>query len=286
MPTLHQRRRRVAVVDHGGFTAASRILDVSQPAASRSVASLEKELGLPLLERNRDGVVATEAGRLAVAHARKALWHWDQLHADIAAMSDGLAGSLRLASLPFTTRGLIEPQLKSFARSHPQVDIRVLEGTEPEIRDWLDRGAADAGVVSLPANGLTSAFLSTQELVAVLPAGHPLSASVEISYAQLAAEPFVLSTGGCAEVFMSVARDHGVEFDVAYEARDMTAVVGIVGAGLAVSILPAAVFDDGPSDVTVRPLIPKTTRDLALAVSASAGPVARAFLRQIDAVSL
>jgi DNA-binding transcriptional LysR family regulator len=285
MPTFLQLRTLVAVVDHGGFTAASRFLNLSQPAVSRNVASLETELGLPLLKRQRDGVLVTEAGKLAVAHAREALRHWDQLHADITVMSGGLAGPLRLASMHFTTKELIEPQLEIFGERHPHVEIQVLEGSEPEVRDWLDQGAADAGVVSLPATGLTASFLSAQDMLAVIPANHPLAASSEISYAQLASVPFVRSTGGCAKVFMPVARDNGVELDVAYEARDMATVIEIVRAGLAVSILPAAAVVERPCDITVRPLIPKTTRDLALAVSASAGPVARAFLSQITALN-
>ena len=71
MPTLLQLTSFVTVVEQGGFTAASRRLGVSQPAVSRAVATLEKEMGLPLLVRSRDGLALTDAGSLALdARAR------------------------------------------------------------------------------------------------------------------------------------------------------------------------------------------------------------------------
>ena len=71
MTMLLQLKSFVTVVEQGGFTAASRRLGLSQPAVSRAVATLEKELGLPLLVRSRDGLSLTEAGSLALTHARK-----------------------------------------------------------------------------------------------------------------------------------------------------------------------------------------------------------------------
>jgi DNA-binding transcriptional LysR family regulator len=154
------------------------------------------------------------------------------------------------------------------------------------VRDWLDQGAADAGVVSLPIKGLDSAALGAQDMVAVVPTGNRLADWAEVSYSELAKEPFIRSTGGCAEVFMPVARRVGVEFDVAFEAREMSAVLEIVRAGLGVSILPSAGLPHVPDGVVVRPLVPMTVRQLGVAVSASASTAARAFLEQIVALDL
>jgi DNA-binding transcriptional LysR family regulator len=82
-------------------------------------------------------------------------------------------------------------------------------------------------------------------------------------------------------VLSPVARQLGVNFDVAFEARDMSAVLEIVRAGLGVSILPSAGLPELPDGVVTRPLAPKTVRKLGVAVSASASATARAFLDQI-----
>jgi DNA-binding transcriptional LysR family regulator len=286
MPTLLQLNSFVAVVEQGGFTAASRRLGLSQPAVSRAVATLEKELGLPLLVRGRDGLSLTEAGSLALTHAREATRHLTLIRTELAALAGEITGTLSLASLPSVTGTLVAPQLRTFTQRHPAVTIRLLEGSEEEVRDWLDQGAAEAGVVSLPIKGLAAAVLGEQDMVAVVPSDNRLAGWDQVSYAELAKEPFIRSTGGCAEVFTPIARRAGVEFDVAFEAREMSAVLEIVRAGLGVSILPSAGLPDLPDGVVVRPLVPRTVRRLGVAVSASASAPARTFLEQIAALEL
>ncbi|ATA27387.1 LysR family transcriptional regulator [Mycobacterium lepraemurium] len=199
MATLLQLKAFLAVVDQGGFTAASRSLGMSQPAVSRAVAGLERELGSPLLIRHRDRILLNAPGKRALAHARSAVRHSDQMRAEVSAAAK-LRGTLRIARLPYTTELLIVPQLQKFSEQHPSVEFRVLEGGEPEIRDWLDLGSADTGVISIPATGLSAEFLAAQDMVAVLPPEHRLAAVNAVHYADLAKEPFIRSTGGCAHV--------------------------------------------------------------------------------------
>jgi len=286
MTTMLQLKTFVTVVDQGSFTAAGRRLGLSQPAVSRAVATLEKELGLPLVVRGRDGLSLTDAGSSAVKHAREAPRHMVLMRTELAGMAGDVAGTLTLASLPTATATLLAQQLRAFAERHPAVTIRLLEGSEEEVRDWLDQGAAEAGVVKLPARGLQTAVLGDQEMVAVVPADSWLAARDVVDYAELAKEPFVLGTGGCADVFGPIARQAGVEFDVAFQAREMSAVLEIVRAGLGVSILPDAALQQLPEGVVVRPLVPETVRRLGVAVSASASAPARAFLDQIAALDL
>jgi DNA-binding transcriptional LysR family regulator len=233
-----------------------------------------------LLVRRRDGLSLTEAGSIALAHAREAARHLTLMRTEVAGLAGDISGTLSLASLPTATGTLVAPQLRTFAQRHPAVTIRLLEGSESEIRDWLDQGAAEAGVVSLPIKGLEVAVLGEQEMVAVVPADSRLASKDTITYPDLAEEPFVRGTGGCADVFMPVARRAGVEFDLAFQAREVAATLEIVRAGLGVSILPRAGLPDLPG-VAVRTLVPQTVRRLGIAISASASAPARAFLDQI-----
>jgi DNA-binding transcriptional LysR family regulator len=284
MPTLLQLKSLLAVVDEGGFTAASLRLGMSQPAVSRAVATLEKELGSPLVVRGGGGLALTDAGSAALPHAREALRHLTLLRTEVATLTGEVTGTLSLASLPSVTGTLVAPELRTFADRYPAVTIRLLEGSEQEVRDWLDQGAVEAGVFSLPIKGLDSAVVGDQDMVAVLPADNRLAGWTQVDYVELAKEPFILSTGGCAEVFMPMARRVGVDFDVAFEAREMTAVLEMVRGGLGVSILPSAGLPPLPDGVVVRPLVPNTIRRLGVAVSASASAPARAFLEQIAAL--
>ena len=279
--TLAQLRALLAVVEHGGFTTAADRLGMSQPAVSRSVSAMESELGAPLLTRGRDGVTPTDAGEIVLRHAREVLRHFELMRTEVAALAGEVTGTLRLASLPSATGTLIASQLRTFRKRHPRVAVRLLEGSDREVRDWLDQGVVDAGVVTLPAPGLRTAPLDTHEMVALVPSDHRLASMETVTYEELAAEPFIQSTGGCARVFTSVADQVGVRLDVAFEAREPAAVVEMVGAGLGVSILPTVGLPADLHDVVTRPLSPPTLRELAVAVSASASPAARALVEQI-----
>ncbi len=188
MPTLSQLNSFLAVVDEGGFTAASLRLEMSQPAVSRAVATLEKELGVALLIRGRGRPSLTDAGTRALVHAREAVRQLTLLQTETAIAGE-VAGTLSLASLPSVTATLIAPQLRKFTARYPAVTVRLLEGSEQEVRDWLDQGAAEAGVVSLPVTGLDAAVLGDQDLVAVLPADHRLAGWDEVDYASWPRNP-------------------------------------------------------------------------------------------------
>ncbi|MFI5611140.1 LysR family transcriptional regulator [Amycolatopsis sp. NPDC051903] len=282
MTTMQQLKVLLAVAEHGGFTAAGERLGMAQPAVSRSIATLESELGAPLLLRQRTGVVLTEAGERAVRRAREAVRQVDLLRAEVAEVAGQITGTLRLASVPTAMGTRLPAQLRLFTERHPLVAVRSFEGSDEELRDWLDQGVADVAVVTLPAPGLRTVLLDRHEMLAVLPVAHPLAACESVTYAQLADESFVRPTGGCAQVFTAAARDAGVRLEAAFEAREMSAVLEMVRAGLGVSILPAVGVPrvDG---VVARPLLPRTIREVALAVSASASPAARAFLAQLEA---
>jgi DNA-binding transcriptional LysR family regulator len=280
MPTIAQLKTFLAVVDEGGFTAASQRLGLSQPAVSRAIIALEADLGVPLLVRRQHGVSLTTAGSVAFNRAREAVVQVNLMYAEIASLTGDVTGILSLASLPTATSTLVAPQLRTFARAHPAVTIRLLEGSEQEVRDWLDQGVVEAGVVSLPRGGLASAALGEQEMVAVVPADSWLAEKDTVGYADLAKEPFVRGTGGAADVFMPRAQQAGVEFDPIFEAREIGTTLEIVAAGLGVSILPGEGLPALPG-VAVRTLVPRTVRHLGVAVSASASAPARALLDQI-----
>jgi DNA-binding transcriptional LysR family regulator len=280
IPTIVQLKTFLAVADEGGFTAASERLGLSQPAVSRAITALEKDLGVPLFIRGRRGLTLTEAGSIALNRAREAVAQVTLMHTEIAALAGDITGTLSLASLPTATAMLVAPQLRTFAGRHPAVTIRLLEGSEQEVRDWLDQGVVEAGVVSLPIKGLDSAALGNQEMVAVVPADSWLAGKETVGYADLAKQPFVRGTGGAADVFMPMARQAGVRFDVAFEARESAAALEIVAAGLGVSILPGEGLP-ALTGVAVRTLVPRSVRRLGIAVSASATAPARAFLDQI-----
>jgi DNA-binding transcriptional LysR family regulator len=279
--TLSQLRVLLAIVDHGGFTAAAEHLGVSQPSVSRAIATIEDELRTAMFARNKEGIVLTEAGRLAAVRAREALRQFDLLHADVAAAAGHLTGTLRFASLPSATGTLVASQVRIFTLQHPQVHVRLFEGTDQEVRRWVSQGAAELGVVTLPAPEFQTIPLGTDEFVAVLPVGHALSADSTITFDALANHDFILSTGGCGPLIEAGAHDAGTRLRVAFEARELSAILAMVAEGLGVSIVPTLGLPTELERVVMRPLQPRMSRTLAVAHLPDPSPAARAFLHQL-----
>lgn len=121
----------VTVVDAGGFTAAARALDLSQPAVSRRVGALEARLGVRLLVRSTRRFRATDAGQAFYERCRRLLSELEEAEHEAAAHGSELRGSLRLAAPPSFGRSVLLPHLAAFAATHPAIELDLALGERP-----------------------------------------------------------------------------------------------------------------------------------------------------------
>lgn len=275
--TPAQMRALVAVADLTSFTAAAVKLGVAQPSISRVIALLEREVGAQLFVRRPGGAVATQAGMVAVRHARAVLGHLERLHEEIALLDGRVIGSLKIASLPSATGSLLAAPLSEFSDRHPAVEVSLFEGTDTEVREWLVNGAADLAVVTRPVLGLTSVVLGGDELVALVPANHRLAAGGPIELRALLGENFIYPTGGCGPMILEAAKRAGVSLSIKLEAREPQSLVQMVRAGLGVTVMPTLNLPADPRPAVALPLSPRLTRALSLAVAQPVSAAASAF---------
>ena len=275
-----QLQALVAVADHGSFTAAARHLRTSQSAVSHAITGLEQSLGVSLLRRTARAVRLTDIGERTVARAREVLAIKARMRQEAEAARGLRRGTLRVGSFGASaSRRLLPPILAAFGRRYPDVAVVVSEGTDQEVEGWLRAGTVDVGFVTLPSE-LDTLPLWRDEYCALLPAGHPLARQPRVRPAELAHDPFVMSTGGCEPAVRDALG--GVAVDVRFQIRETGTIVATVGRGAGVSIVPTMSLPAPlPADVVVRPLDPPAPRTVALAVvKRSAAPVlTRAFLR-------
>jgi DNA-binding transcriptional LysR family regulator len=184
---MRKLRYFVAVAERLHFGRAAAALYITQPALSRQIRRLEEELGIELLERSSRQVTLTPAGqRLAEDGARLLA----ESEAAIARARRAQGGKHTLTA-GFMLGMDIAPVLKKFARSHPEVEIRL-----QRLRWWdhaaaLRDGRADVGFVRLPlpTEGLELRPLYTEPVCVALPAGHPLAEMTSVDITALADEP-------------------------------------------------------------------------------------------------
>ncbi len=126
MDRLSAMETFVCVIESGSFSAAARLLEVGQPAVSKSIAQLEERLGVRLLLRSTRGLVPTEAGQTFYEHARRAIDEADEAEDAARGSSSGLSGRLRVSAAVTFARLHIMPHLASFLAAHPLLSIDVI----------------------------------------------------------------------------------------------------------------------------------------------------------------
>ncbi|MBP2476910.1 molybdate transport repressor ModE-like protein [Crossiella equi] len=241
----------VAVVQAGSISAAAQRLSVTPSALSQQLSKLERSVGVRLLDRGPGGVRPTEAGVVLVRHGERVL---GELRDAEDAVRE-LLGSTpeRLALGTFASMGaLLVPQvLAEFRRRHPGVRLALLDIERPEGYGLVASRELDVlithrypGVALPPLGGARRQRLLTDPLRLVLPAGHRLARAPRIRLADLAGEEWISGGPGVPNrvcLTALAARDR-LELHVAFETRDYGVMLGLLRAGVGVSLVPASVL--------------------------------------------
>ncbi|MGU9818579.1 LysR substrate-binding domain-containing protein [Pseudomonas sp. LF135] len=246
---LRHLRYFIAVAEELHFGRAAQVLGISQPPLSQQIQALEQEVGARLFERTNRRVELSEAGRLFLQEARLVLAQVYKA-ADVARRAQlGELGELKIgftSSAPFNSS--IPQAIFAFRQAFPAVHLNLQEMSSTEVAESLVDQSIQVGLMRpLPLpDSLSVIELMREPLVAVLNAGHPLAEGSErgLHLAQLAQEPFVFfprSYGsGLYAQLLSLARDAGFSPHFAQEAGEAMTIIGLVAAGLGVSVLPAS----------------------------------------------
>lgn len=239
-----QLRTFVAVVEHGSFSEAARVLGVSQPAVTMQIQSLEGALGATLLDRRYRRVDLTEAGRTLLPHARRVLAQIEEASDEIAALSGTVTGRLTIAAS--TTPGVyvIPRLLGGFISANPEVGVTIEVHDTAAVVEAVESGRAHIGMTGATVRGARVTFeeLGTDELLLICSPGHRLAGARGVSLADLAEEAWVLreSGSGTRQVSERLLADHGLdpeELRVVVELGTGEAIVSAVQGGLGIAVL-------------------------------------------------
>src|ERR1700677_5089995 len=279
-------RHFVAVVDHGGFTAAAHAVYVSQPALSLAVKELEAELGVALFTRTGRRVQLTPAGAALLDPARQRLRDLETGQAAVEAVAGLKAGNVTMASLPTLAADPVAPLVGAFRRLYPGVRIELAapEGTS-ELFDLVVARACELGLTDardIP-DTLESHTFGRQSLVLILPPGSDHVEGAEIHLVSLAGTPFVVAPPGTSTFRLleeGFAAVHGAPA-VAVVTAQRDAIVPLVIAGAGAALVPESVARtaSGLGAVTARPT-PHLER--ALVLIHRTAPLSPAASRFID----
>ena len=193
-PELRLLRSFVAIAEEGSLTRAATRLHVAQQSLSQQVRTLEGQLGTTLLERTSRGVQLTPVGSVLLREARSVLAHADRATAAVRRAAEGEEGELRIGFLSSVANYLVPPVVRAFGERHPRIALQAHELPIARIVAGLREGELDAALTRQPqVDDLAVEIVMTEQVAAVLPAGHPLAGRSELALAELANEPWVLT---------------------------------------------------------------------------------------------
>jgi DNA-binding transcriptional LysR family regulator len=279
------------VVAHGSFSAAADALSYSQSAVSQAIATLEGEVGARLIERDRRGVRPTAAGAALAAHAEGILARMDDAEAEVAAITGGRGGRLRIASFPTAGATLVPEAVARFRASHPGVEVSLAEGESEQIAPRLRGGEFDivllfefAGVGERLGAGMRRFELLDDPLHLALPAGHRLAGRKTLRLEDLRDEAWVQTSAAspCARHVVRSCHAAGFEPRVSFESDDYLTVQGLVAAGVGVALIPQLALSTVRPDIRVRALDPRSPVRRIFAATPRAAAVTPAVATMLD----
>jgi DNA-binding transcriptional LysR family regulator len=268
---VKQLKALVTVVETGSVTRAAELLHLVQPAVTRHIRSLERELGVPLFERTRQGMRPTAAGLSLTERARRALAELDRARAELAPVPGFVTGIVSVGLLESTAGLLAEPLVAAVHRDHPGIELRVLTAYSGHLQQWLDDGDLDVSLLySLTGTpSLNVRTLVRERLWAVAPSSDGLTAGHPVPVARLARHAIVMPAPGHAlrALIESAAAQAHVEIDVAVQTNSMELQKQFARSGHGWTILPGAGIapDVASGSLSAAPLCdPEVWRSIAI----------------------
>ncbi|MYZ43605.1 LysR substrate-binding domain-containing protein [Schauerella aestuarii] len=249
------------VMISGSASLAADLLQVSQPAISRSIQELEKSLGFSLFDRIRGRLVPTAEGQLFFRDVTASFIGLDHLRASAARIREFGSGEIRLASLSALGATLVPKALKRFFEQHPGTAVTLQIMTSSAIRDLVAEGRFDVGLAAdeIDISGIDHQTFTTPAAVCAIPAAHPLAQRAVIRPQDLDGQRFIaLSPEDTVRRQLNEVCDQaGVRPVVVVETPNSATVCALAMEGVGIGLTnPYATDGYGLRGVVFRPFAP------------------------------
>jgi len=284
---FHQLRYVCAIADTGNFSRAAERCQVAQPSLSQQVLKLEEELGARLFDRLGRSIRLTEAGRAFIPRARAILEQMEAARSSAADQNTDLRGSVAVGVIPTVAPYLIPGYAARFAKSYPDAKLRIVEETTSVLVEGLRDLSLDVAILALPLRHkeLELFPIRTEPLFAALSTHHPHASAKSLALKDLRGESFVmLRDGHCfRDLSLDTCTRARITPHIVFESGQFSSLLGMVAAGVGVSLVPEMAIDRNIACRYVRLNDVQATRTIVTAVlrGRSFNPVQQAFVSGI-----
>jgi len=281
---FHQLRYVCAIADTGNFSRAAERCQIAQPSLSQQVLKLEEDLGARLFDRLGRSVRLTEIGRAFIPHARAILERMEVARLSVADKNADLRGSVAVGVIPTVSPYLIPSYTAAFAKKYPEAKLRIVEETTSILVEGLRDLSIDVAILALPLRhkDLELFPIRTEPLFAVMRRDHPRASAESLALKDLRGESFVmLRDGNCfRDLSIRTCTRARITPNIAFESGQFSSLLGMVAAGVGVSLIPEMAIDRNVGCRYVRLSDAQATRTIVAAAlrGRSFNRVQRAFV--------
>ncbi|WP_245813767.1 LysR family transcriptional regulator [Boseongicola aestuarii] len=274
----------VTVVAQGSLAEAANALGRTASAVSMMLKQLEDHIGAPLFETARKSRL-TPLGRQVLDEARREIEHFDRTVAAIDGLAKAERGQVRLAVTPSIAQSILPPILRRYVQAHPDVRIDIRDADSAQIEQDIRSEAADIGISSLgPVEGYECTKLFSDRFGVICRGDHRLARDWDrLTWADLEGETFI-ANGLCSQI--KDERFRPVLARSRLMVRNTTSLLGLVRAGVGVTVVPRLVVEGVLGDLVFLPLQDTSAkRDVWMITQPRhlLGPAAGAMVAEIQA---
>src|SRR5699024_4597858 len=268
---LRQIKYFIEVAKREHVTDAANALHVAQSAVSRQIFNLEEELGVKLFIREGRTVKLTRIGQEFLQHMKQAVNVVDDATQIVEEYIDTEKGTIHIGFPTSLASYILPTAIYYFRQKYPHAKFELNQGSYSDLIEAVIKGdinIAILGPVPTDHDKIKSSILFTEQIVALLPASHPLARRSSIKLTELQNDSFVLFPEGFVlrDLIVDGCSQRGFNPKVSFEGMDMDAIKGLVSAGLGVTLIPEVTIVDCMPRATVR--VPVTEPNLKRSVGA------------------
>ncbi|WP_266157099.1 LysR substrate-binding domain-containing protein [Dyella silvatica] len=262
---FRQLRYFIAVAEELSFSRAAQRLHLSQPPLSQQIQSLERDLGVRLLDRDKRNVALTDPGRVFLEQARQILAKADEARIQVTEAAAGFSGHLRLAyTVSVTFHPTLPETLLRYGQLAPNVRVQLNEMYTESQFDALLAGQLDVGFVrdepkhEADQQALRLDLIDREPLLLALPSGHPLANRSSVKLREVSTEPFVVQPRELAATLYDRLVHIAIKADfhplIRLHAQQINGLLVLVAAGMGLALVPASMRSVGLAGVRYVPL--------------------------------
>ena len=276
------------------FRRSADLLGLTQPALSRAIALLERDVGACLLLRSTREVTLTPAGASFALGCARVLAALDGAVAQARKAADGRAGSIVIGYTDNAISGRLPDIVQTFRSANPDIRIRLRQAYTQQQYDLLDDGQIDVGFLTGPISRrhCYSVAIQRDRFVVILPKRHPFAERSALSLGDLADSPFVLGDPERWVVYheqlFRLCKAAGFSPQIVQTAPDLRGIVGLVSCGMGLSVQTTSLMGDGDQRVVFKDLLGCDEHLLTQAIwdTRNSHPVKSRFVEHVQGYAL